>query len=106
VKKKDDETLAQWRKRRGGITRATFAKWVRLKRAPKVTIIGGTYLVTARHNAEWERREERYLKSNAARLERERRSAINAAAARRSAASPNHISKRGPRKRRPLEAEE
>ena len=91
---KQDENIKQWCKRRG-ISRYTFCEWVKRGRAPVVIRIGNTGHITARHDEEWERREARRTKSEAARLEAERRSLTNAASGRIAAKSPLHYSRRG-----------
>jgi predicted DNA-binding transcriptional regulator AlpA len=101
--KKRDESIEEWCLRRG-ISRTTFCNWVKRGRAPTVIRIGNVGLITARNDADWERRETRRTKSKAERLERERRPKINAAAGRLAAKSDLHISNR--RRKRPLEAAE
>jgi len=72
---KQDENIEQWCERRD-ISVTTFNAWVKRGRAPTVIHIGGVARITARHDAEWERREAKRTKSKEAKRERERRSAI------------------------------
>ena len=101
---KPDENLEQWCERRG-ISKTTFSKWVERKRAPVVIRIGGVARITARHDAEWERREAKRTKSMAAKREAERRSAIGSKAGKIAAKSPLHVSNRNRKQQSPQAAE-
>jgi predicted site-specific integrase-resolvase len=90
---KPDENIDQWCKRRG-ISRTTFCKWVKRGRAPVVIRIGGVARITARHDAEWERREAKRTKSKAAQREAERLSAQNSVAGKIAVKSLLHVSNR------------
>ena len=87
---KPNENIKQWCERRD-ISVTTFNEWVKRGRAPTVIHIGGVARITARHDAEWERREAKRTKSKAAQREAERRSAIASKAGKVGAASPKHI---------------
>ena len=87
---KPDETIEQWCERRI-ISVTTFYNWEKRGRAPTVIRIGGVARITARADAEWERREAKRTKSKAAKQERERRSEIASKAGKIAAESPKHI---------------
>ena len=84
---KPDENIKQWCVRRG-ISVTTFYAWEKRGRAPTVIHIGGVARITAKHDAEWERREAKRTKSKAAKREAELRSAIASKAGTIGAASP------------------
>jgi len=87
----------------------SLAKYFELKKrglGPAITDIDGVQRITPEAREEWHERMAELAKSEAARLEAERRRELAVIAGRAAAASPLHISKRQkpPRRRRRREA--
>jgi hypothetical protein len=88
-------TRAEWRRARK-ISKASHYKLKRLGLAPDETEVPGTNIarISAAADAAWEQRMAELSKSEAARLEAERRREIAIVAGRIAAQSPRHVSKR------------
>jgi hypothetical protein len=93
-----DLTITEWCLKRG-ISKSSFHKLQHLKRGPKVRRIPGTNLlhITPQADAEWQAAMEELAQQATSRLEQQRRVELAKAAGQAAAASPRHVSKRGPR---------